>query len=225
MLVEALYFRENQLGFVLFEQGPRKGMIYDMLRDQLSNALQGTLLLGAREQAEMALQRAYAEVEQQIKDRTAELRQEVLDDAAGQRVAGAQAPAGESVDELREAVASVSELGDEPRGMLRLHVSTAADTVLAGPLLAEFLAQHPRVRLDVDVSDAPMDLVASGFDAGIQLGEVIDRDMVARLAVPTLEHYLPLLYVLGARDGADDVRFFADKVTLGSMSMRSVRIS
>ncbi len=45
----------------------------------------------------------------------------------------------------------------------------------------------------------------------------------ARLAVPTLEHYLPLLYALGAQDEADSVGFFADKVTLGSMSMRSVR--
>ena len=46
----------------------------------------------------------------------------------------------------------------------------------------------------------------------------------ARLAVPTAEHYLPLLYVLGAQGEPDSVRFFADKVTLGSMSMRSVRI-
>jgi aromatic ring-opening dioxygenase catalytic subunit (LigB family) len=38
------------------------------------------------------------------------------------------------------------------------------------------------------------------------------------------EHYLPLLYVLGAQDKADRVKFFADKVTLGSMSMRSVRL-
>lgn len=46
----------------------------------------------------------------------------------------------------------------------------------------------------------------------------------ARLAVPTLEHFLPLLYVLGAKDESDGVAFFADKVTLGSMSMRSVKI-
>ena len=46
----------------------------------------------------------------------------------------------------------------------------------------------------------------------------------ARLAVPTLEHFLPLLYVLGVQDETDSVGFFADKVTLGSMSMRSVRI-
>ena len=46
----------------------------------------------------------------------------------------------------------------------------------------------------------------------------------AQLAVPTAEHYLPLLYVLGAQEESDGVAFFADKVTLGSMSMRSVRI-
>ena len=46
----------------------------------------------------------------------------------------------------------------------------------------------------------------------------------ARLAVPTAEHYLLLLYVLGAQDKADSITFFADKVTLGSMSMRSVRL-
>jgi 4,5-DOPA dioxygenase extradiol len=46
----------------------------------------------------------------------------------------------------------------------------------------------------------------------------------SRLAVPTLEHYLPLLYILGAKDESEGVSFFADKVTLGSMSMRSVRL-
>jgi 4,5-DOPA dioxygenase extradiol len=46
----------------------------------------------------------------------------------------------------------------------------------------------------------------------------------ARPAVPTPEHYLPLLYVLGTQDDSDGVGFFADKVTLGSMSMRSVKI-
>lgn len=47
---------------------------------------------------------------------------------------------------------------------------------------------------------------------------------IARLAVPTNEHFLPLLYVLGLQEDDDDVAFFAEKVTLGSISMRSVRI-
>ncbi|MBV9880462.1 MAG: LysR family transcriptional regulator [Gemmatirosa sp.] len=95
---------------------------------------------------------------------------------AGERLYASARPA---LEELRAAVAALGEMGDEPRGTLRLHVSTAADTVLAGPLLAGFLTRHPHVRLDLSVSDAVIDIVAAGFDAGIQLGEVIDRDMIA----------------------------------------------
>ncbi len=46
----------------------------------------------------------------------------------------------------------------------------------------------------------------------------------ARLSVPTNEHYLPLLYALGAQSMGEKLQFFADRVTLGSMSMRSIRI-
>ena len=95
---------------------------------------------------------------------------------AGERLYAAVRPA---LEEVRAAVAAVGELGDVPRGTLRLLVGTAADPVLGGPLLAGFLADHPRVRLDVVVSDEVVDIVAAGFDAGIQLGEWIDRDMVA----------------------------------------------
>ena len=45
LVTAALYFREEQLGFVLFEAGPRKGQIYGMLREQISSALQGALLV------------------------------------------------------------------------------------------------------------------------------------------------------------------------------------
>jgi DNA-binding transcriptional LysR family regulator len=51
--------------------------------------------------------------------------------------------------------------------------------VLARLPLADFLTTHPHVKLDLVVSDAVVDIVAAGFDAGIQLGEVIDRDMLA----------------------------------------------
>ncbi|HET7458857.1 MAG TPA: LysR family transcriptional regulator [Gemmatimonadaceae bacterium] len=95
---------------------------------------------------------------------------------AGERLYGSVRPA---LEEVRAAVAAVGELSDVPRGTLRLLVGTAADPVLAGPLLAGFLTAHPHVRLDLVVSDEVVDIVAAGFDAGIQLGEWIDRDMIA----------------------------------------------
>ncbi|MEI7770464.1 MAG: 4,5-DOPA dioxygenase extradiol [Chloroflexales bacterium] len=44
----------------------------------------------------------------------------------------------------------------------------------------------------------------------------------ARMAVPTNDHYLPLLYTLGLRDPQDTLAFFNDQFDLGSLSMRSV---
>ena len=44
------------------------------------------------------------------------------------------------------------------------------------------------------------------------------------LAVPTVEHYLPLLYILALQESTDSVSFFNETVTLGSMSMRGVQI-
>lgn len=95
---------------------------------------------------------------------------------AGERLYASVRPA---LEEVRSAVAAVGELADVPRGTLRLLVGPAADQVLAGPLLAAFLTEHPHIKVDIIVSDAAIDIVEGGFDAGIQLGERIDRDMVA----------------------------------------------
>lgn len=46
----------------------------------------------------------------------------------------------------------------------------------------------------------------------------------AKLAIPTNEHFLPLLYVLALKDETEAVSFFAEKVILGSISMRSLKI-
>jgi DNA-binding transcriptional LysR family regulator len=95
---------------------------------------------------------------------------------AGDRLYASVRPA---LDEVRAAVAAVGELGDQPRGTLRVHTSSAAQTLIGESLITGFLTEHPHLVLDLVVSDAPVDIVAQGFDAGIQLGEVIDKDMIA----------------------------------------------
>lgn len=45
-----------------------------------------------------------------------------------------------------------------------------------------------------------------------------------QLAVPTPEHYLPLLYTLGLKDKTDDLSLFNDKLLAGSLSMTSVKL-
>ncbi len=46
----------------------------------------------------------------------------------------------------------------------------------------------------------------------------------ALMAINTAEHFLPLLYILGASDPGEPVRFYCEKITLGSVSMRCVQI-
>jgi DNA-binding LacI/PurR family transcriptional regulator/GAF domain-containing protein len=57
-IVKPLYFREHQLGFVLFEVGPRDGMIYEMLRRQISSALWVAQLVQREEERRRELQKA-----------------------------------------------------------------------------------------------------------------------------------------------------------------------
>ncbi|WP_454718216.1 LysR family transcriptional regulator [Caulobacter segnis] len=95
---------------------------------------------------------------------------------AGERLLASAAPA---LAEMRSAAAAVSDRDSRPAGLLRLVVSSIAERFIAGPLLASFRDAHPDVRLDVFVSDTPLDIVAQGYDAGVRLGEVIEQDMVA----------------------------------------------
>ena len=86
---------------------------------------------------------------------------------------------GPALADVRGALDQVSGLRDKPAGRVRLLMPrTAAATVLA-PKLGQFSRDYPDIVLDVTTDNSRLDLVASGFDAGIQLGEFIEQDMVA----------------------------------------------
>jgi 4,5-DOPA dioxygenase extradiol len=50
------------------------------------------------------------------------------------------------------------------------------------------------------------------------------QGQAAALSINSGEHYAPLLYALATKEAADPITFFAEKVTYGSLSMRSVKI-
>ena len=82
--------------------------------------------------------------------------------------------------DIRIGLAEISGLRDRPVGRLRLSVSPLAAALVLGPQLQTFVSRYPDVMLDVTTTlESRIDLVASGFDAGIRLGEFIEQDMVA----------------------------------------------
>ena len=64
-------------------------------------------------------------------------------------------------------------------------------------------------------------IVSGDLDAIIHYDQLGDA---AKASVPTPEHFLPLLYVLGLQETGEEVMFFNEKVTLGAISMTSLLV-
>jgi DNA-binding transcriptional LysR family regulator len=64
------------------------------------------------------------------------------------------------------------------RGTLRIGLPLVGDLTL--PLMAEFMAAYPDIRLDLDFSDRLVDVIEEGFDAVLRVGEPSDSRMNAR---------------------------------------------
>lgn len=84
-----------------------------------------------------------------------------------------------SISQVRQAVEAAREIQGKPSGLLRIAVSSIAESFLSGPLLAGFIERYPDVTLDITVTDEEFDIVSTGFDAAVRLGEVIEQDMIA----------------------------------------------
>ncbi len=81
--------------------------------------------------------------------------------------------------DIRDAFEQVSGLRDRPAGRVRLLLPRSAAIIALVPKLAQFARDYPDVVLDVTTDNGRVDLVAAGFDAGIEIGEFIQKDMVA----------------------------------------------
>jgi len=96
--------------------------------------------------------------------------------AAGMALLRELSPA---LDRIGNAVAEAMKQRERPAGRIRLVIPrTAAEMVLL-PKLAQFSRKYPEIVLEVTSSNDPIDLVAGEYDAGVQLGEFIQRDMIA----------------------------------------------
>src|SRR5437867_9251543 len=96
---------------------------------------------------------------------------------AGERLLAELRPALADID---AALTEVARLRENPAGIVRLIAPPLAVSMTISPRLARFTRDYPDIVLDVTIEDdSRRDLVAGRFDAGIHLGEFVQRDMVA----------------------------------------------
>jgi len=96
--------------------------------------------------------------------------------AAGTALLRDLAPA---LERIERAVAETRKQREKPAGRIRLIIPRTATQMVILPKLARFAHTYPEIVLEVTSSNDPVDLVAGEYDAGVQLGEFIQRDMIA----------------------------------------------
>lgn len=103
--------------------------------------------------------------------------------AAGAALLEDLAPA---LEQIARALDRARSIRHRPAGRLRIAMSRSAAVMVLLPRLTAFAEAYPDIVLDVVTTTGPVDLVAGEFDAGIQLGEYIQKDMIAVRVTPQL---------------------------------------
>ncbi|GEA49305.1 LysR family transcriptional regulator [Vibrio inusitatus NBRC 102082] len=84
------------------------------------------------------------------------------------------------LDGLAEAEREVTESHSLPIGRLRITAPTTYGESVIAPLLMEFVARHPQLELDLQLSNDRLDLIANKFDIAIRIGDLPDSSLIAK---------------------------------------------
>jgi DNA-binding transcriptional LysR family regulator len=102
---------------------------------------------------------------------------------AGERLMETLRPA---LDEIEMRLDALSELRDKPAGNIRITTSESAAETILWPVLSRLLPDYPDIRVELTLEQALTDIVAERFDAGVRLGEQVEKDMIAVRIGPDL---------------------------------------
>lgn len=82
--------------------------------------------------------------------------------------------------QIAEAENAVGQLAAVPQGLLRVHSRMLVGQQYIVPALGRFVEAHPGVRIDLQMSNFPRDIVSEGIDVDIRIGKLADSALVAR---------------------------------------------
>lgn len=77
-------------------------------------------------------------------------------------------------EDAQAAEETVAQAQSEPRGIIRIACPVTLAQTTLGPILPQFLARYPQVRVDMRVSNRAVDLVEEGFDVALRVRPTLD---------------------------------------------------
>ena len=88
------------------------------------------------------------------------------------------------VEERDEAFLTMGDLQSAPTGLLRMTAAVAYGERFIVPLVNDFMAKYPSLRVDIELTNRTLDMVHEGFDLAIRLGRLNDSSLVATRLAP-----------------------------------------
>lgn len=95
---------------------------------------------------------------------------------AGRQLASSLTPA---FKDIEAGLIKLSELQGRPAGTVRITTSKTAASSLLMPVANELMARYPDISIELNIDQHLVDITKEGFDAGVRLGEQVDKDMIA----------------------------------------------
>ena len=92
------------------------------------------------------------------------------------------------IEERDEAFLTISDLHSTPTGLLRMTAAIAYGERFIVPLVNDFMAQHPQLKVEIDLTNRALDMVHEGFDLAIRLGRLNESSLVATRLAPRAMH-------------------------------------
>jgi len=124
-----------------------------------------------------ALSQAISGLEERMKIRLlTRTTRSVSPTAAGERLLKS---VGHRIDEIEAELDMLTELRDKPAGTVRITCGPNVLKTTLLPKLTTLLREYPDIHIEFDANHGFRDIVADRFDAGVRLGDTIDKDMIA----------------------------------------------
>lgn len=128
-------------------------------------------------QSQSALSRTVRRLEERIGIRLlSRTTRSVAPTEAGERLLTRIGP---KLDEISAELVALTELRKRPAGTVRITASERAAESVLWPRLSSLLPNYPEVKVEIFIDHSFTDIAAERFDAGVRLGESLEKDMIA----------------------------------------------